>query len=157
MSNLPKNLYHASNFESTTLRPSFEITGELVEWDGTESNKYLYASTDKDEAIKMALASYLEREYGVDRFITEGKQIVIHSIVKLKTTDILKAVIWIYSIDVNKDDGWFKNNNGWNKMTTEYKTMKNISRFKYVEKIDTVKYFKDYDFIFRLTPKSKQW
>lgn len=117
-------LFHGSMYEQPELMPGFLRSGELVQWDQTESNKYLYTTSDREEAIEQGFASAVEKKYRVDRFIAMGKS--VHFVIdekKLPTMTELQALdVFLYEIDYHRDSGWIKNRNKHNGMYTEYKT-----------------------------------
>lgn len=119
-------IYHGSYYDTVILKPSFKHTNELVTWDETESNKYLYSTTDKWLAITMGLASALS-QIGilVDEFSVEDNVIYIAADVKV-TQSILRDIthIYLYTLELNND--WVKVNNEHNGVDTEYKTDKTI-------------------------------
>lgn len=117
-------LYHTSAYRTDTLRPSYQITGELVEWDETESNKFLYASADKAASIDQGFASLLEKLYALKRYVSNDKQITIYLYNKTipKIEELYSKIIYLYIIDYDIGDGWVKVNNEHNNMKDEYKT-----------------------------------
>ena len=141
---LPKTLYHSSNYIATSvLKPGFEYTGKLVEWDEGESNKYLYATTDKEAAISLGFASAIEHTYLLDGFHTDGDKIEIESPAKnLSLTDLQKLKVQLYTIKVEVGQDWIKNNNLTNHLDTEYKTDNHITNFSRQE-VNMVEWLKD--------------
>lgn len=130
-------LYHSSNFKAKVLKPSVEIAGKITECDEAESNKFLYASSDREGAIAMAMASYLERIVNLDRFQFKDNVITLHaeSYPRTPIINILHAIpIYLYTIETPEGEGWKKVNNKVNNSKTEWKTDKYVEEFA-VEKI----------------------
>lgn len=133
-------LYHGSAYEQTELKPGFEHTGELVQWDGTESNKNLYATTSRTEAISQAFASVLERKYKSIHYKTRGKSIEVTVLGKHRPGkhDFDKIEVFLYTIKYEEKDGWKKVNNEQNGLDNEWKTTQTVpaSSIMLCEKID---------------------
>lgn len=139
-------LYHGSGFKQNELQPGFKRSGELISWDQTESNKYLYATTDKDSAITLGFASAVDKKYLLDRFInTDDKVIIKLSDKKLPSvSELLSIDVYLYEIRYDEKDGWIKNYNKHNNLNTEYKTKQTIrSNLVRVNKVNIEHYFKD--------------
>ncbi len=124
-------LYHGSSFKHTKLKPGFDHTGVRVEWDKTESNEFLYADENADEAVSMALASLLEQKYNLKRYQTSGNSITI-TLAKGERLfgkyDLARLKVYVYIIAKVDSDGWVKVNNQHNNSTTEWKTKKHIDQ-----------------------------
>lgn len=142
ISKLPTTLYHCSAYSNKELlRPGIKHTGKIVEWDNGESNEYLYATTDKEEALSLGFATAIEHKYKLDRYTTKGNQITIASSDNILFKELSKLEFYLYSIQVKPEDGWIKNNNPNNQITTEWKTDQDISSFD-AEKVDVHKWLK---------------
>lgn len=142
----PTNIYHGSAFNHEELKPGFKRSGKLVSWDETESNKYLYATTDRDAAVILGFASSLDKHYLLDRFITNDNKIIIQLGNKPLPflEDLLKIDVYLYQITFDEKDGWIHNHNEYNNLTTEYKTKNTIkSNIVQVDKVDLKVYFKN--------------
>lgn len=125
-------LYHGSNFNQKEIKPSYQHTGELEEWDDTESNEWLYATTDKELSGLMAIASYMGRHYLVNRFSTGDRSIEIEF---EKGEDLSKANKELYNIpiviyELQLDDKWELVNNSNNQDVPEYKSKESFTKFK---------------------------
>lgn len=123
---LPEVLYHASAFETRELMPGFKRTGVLVSWDKTESNQWLYASTDCEAVLSLGFASALEKMFLLDRFTTDGDYITIIASNPISRHELEMVDVHIYTIKPSPADGWVKNNNQSNHLTTEWKTQKTV-------------------------------
>lgn len=144
-------LYHGSAFKSTNglLIPGFEHTGELVEWDLTESNKFLYFTTSERSAIELGLMSALEKAYLLDRVqIGDDKTFTIVSPTKINRKKVMEVNVYLYVLDMSSVQGVVKVHNEHNQMKDEYKTDKSVP-FVSVKKIDIETYFSDYTFVFK--------
>lgn len=107
----------------TVLKPGFFHTHELVRWDGTESNRYLYATTNHEVAIDQAVASLLEKRFKATRFRTNGNAIDVWIENKGKEDpDLSGFSVWLYSIFTTPSQGWEKVNNAQNNLDDEWKT-----------------------------------
>jgi hypothetical protein len=136
-------LYHGSGYKQNELMPGFKRSGVLVEWDQTESNKFLYATTDMDTAIGQGFASAAEKLFNMSRFSEKGMEILIEiEGDKLPTIEELTTVnVYLYTIEMLPRDEWQKVNNAVNGLETEYKTEHTIkSGLHSVEKIDLAKW-----------------
>jgi hypothetical protein len=110
------------------LMPGIKRSGEKVEWDGTESNEYLYATTDRETAVSQGFASAMEKVFPVRRFRTEGRDIHIFLEGKHPTPEQLKKLtVNLYTIRVLPQDQWRKNNNKVNGLDTEWTTQQTIT------------------------------
>ncbi len=128
---LPEILYHCSAFLTEPLMPGIYHTGVRVRWDRTESNEWLYATSDREAAILMGLASAIEHKYLLDRFHTEGDDIVITTpSAQLNESALHRLRIHLYLIHPKASDGWVHNHNRVNQMTTEYKTKSVLHQVK---------------------------
>lgn len=140
------NLYHGSVYEQQELKPGFEHSGELVQWDGTESNKNLYVTTSRAEAISQAFASMLEKNFNSVHYKTTGKSINVTIKAKHRPTieQFKKYTIILYTIRYDEKDGWRKVNNDQNGLDNEWKTTQTIKdNIVKVEKIDIEDWLKD--------------
>ena len=132
---LPRLLYHGSAHKSAVLQPGINITGNLVQWDETESNEWLYATTDENLAVEMALASSIEQSHLMNRFHTDGDQITIELDMKsppLTLAMLKRRVVYKYVFVPQVSEGWEKVNNAVNNTTTEWKTERIITVFRRV-------------------------
>lgn len=146
-------LYHASGYKQDELMPGYRRSGKLTQWDKTESNVYLYTTTDREEAISQAFASMLEKNFDVVHYGT--KDTTIRAKMRrrsLPTKAELAAIpIYLYTIKYDEKDGWRKVNNKHNGLDTEYKTDQQIdANIIKRETIDTAKWLEDKNLIFSL-------
>lgn len=119
------NLYHGSAFKHSELKSGFAHTGELMNWDETESNKFLYASTVESDALDQAFASEVERRYQTLKFVSteDGHVTVYLKDEKLPPRSEIESIVaYVYVIKYLVADGWTKNNNEHNNLATEWKT-----------------------------------
>lgn len=123
-------LYHGSGFDQTELMPGFLRSGKLVQWDETESNEWLYTTTDRDEAISQAFASMIEKTYESKSYHRDGNRITIElaKCVKPSLAELKKIQLFLYTIRLEPEDQWQKNNNEHNQIKTEWKTQAIIDR-----------------------------
>lgn len=122
----PKVLYHGSLYKQNELMPGFKHSGELTVWDGVETNQSLYATTDPKAAALLGIGSATEKTFESDRFITTEDGIFIFTKVPLDIEKFLEMVIYRYTIPFRPTDGWVKNDNKYNNIDTEWKTVKTI-------------------------------
>ena len=142
---VPHLLYHGSAFNDEELMPGYKRTGILVEWDETESNKFLYATTSKKEAIKLGLASSIEKTFKLNKFKTEGDSIfIVIEGNELSYAKLCKLPLYVYTIRTTDRDGWVANNNEHNNMSDEWKTDQTIRGLAAIEHVDIKEFFKDY-------------
>ena len=143
---LPKKLYHGSAYHQTELMPGFNRTGRLVEWDKTENNKFLYATTDEYSAIELGFASSIEKKFTLNRFKSAAKALLIETPDKsLTVAELNKLDVFLYTITVNEEDGWVKNSNRHNGILTEFKTGRTITSIDNCKKIDVKTWLSDFD------------
>lgn len=147
---LPSTLYHGSAFWTKELKPGFKHTGIEVRWDQTESNHFLYATTDREQAIVLGFASAVEKKFGLDHFQSVGKTILLdvprqpHGYT-VKEEQLYQLEVWLYTIVPTARDGWALNRNAHNQLTNEYKTQNTVRGIRGVEKIDVREWLKQYE------------
>lgn len=126
---VPTYLYHGSAFKQGELMPGYLRSGEIVQWDGTESNEWLYTSTDRETAIMLGISSSLEKQYRLDRYHYDErtKKIVIETPDEITLSDLYKLPVFLYTIKGEEEDEWMPNYNKVNNITTEYKTQAIVS------------------------------
>lgn len=121
-----ENLYHGSLYDQTELMPGFKHTGKVVYWDGgIESNKWLYATTVKEEAIRLGLGSALEKTFETDRFSYVDDLFFIWCKNQISKEQLYKLEIYLYTIPFD-EKVWVKNDNPYNKIDTEWVTQKTV-------------------------------
>lgn len=152
---LPKLLYHGSLYEQTELKPGFRHTGKVVSWDKTESNMFLYATSIKDTAIELGFASAIEKLFDVEHFRSQGSVISIESDKPLTLEALSKVTVYLYTIRCLDKDGWLKNDNKHNGLTTEYKTDRTIMAIDSLIKVDITEWLKNYTVEVRKKNQSK--
>lgn len=154
-------LYHSSGYMQTELKPGILHTGKKVEWDGTESNEWLYASTSRSDSIEQGFASAIEKRWQLDRFQTKGDSIVIHVTGKVPTRKELERLeVYLYTLKNLSSDKWSKVNNKHNQLDTEYKTKTIVrsSSIDKVEKVDLEKWLESKTLkVIASTPTSHHW
>jgi hypothetical protein len=122
---LPNKLYHGSaHLAHAAIMPGFMHTHKLVEWDGTENNKFLYATSDRQTALDQAVASLLENRWSLVRFKSDGSRIELwFDGEAVPTKEQLSAEkIWVYTIAPKPLHRWVKVNNKENNLDDEWKT-----------------------------------
>ena len=126
---LPSKLFHGSAYNDRVLKPGFEHTGIEVHWDETESNRFLYATTDKESAIGLGWASSIEKSFELDRFQIEGDTLTIqlspkHQSVTLR--ELLECPVFLYTFKPKAEEHWELVGNKVNNFHVEYKTKTTI-------------------------------
>lgn len=131
---IPKELllYHGSAYRETKeLKPGFMHTGVLQQWDQTETNEWLYFTSDAREAKLQALAGAIAKKYLLDQFQYDmGKKSLTVRLTKRPedpdihkvSRDIFTARMYMYVLRAKNIPGLVANNNPHNGMKTEYKT-----------------------------------
>lgn len=123
-------LYHGSMYEQNELMPGFRRSGELTSWDGTESNLYLYVSSNMNEAILLGIASAAEKVFKTTAsHISEADrrfEITVDGDKLPTVEDVYGLKVFVYTLAYRDEDKWVKNNNSQNNITTEYKTQETI-------------------------------
>lgn len=134
----PSALWHASIHENDTLKPGYWHTGVVTRWDSTESNKYLYSSSDRLEAIVNAVFSTMEADENLGKNILRykytngtievipkpGKSVAGYDISRL----LRETEIYVYKIQ-SEDEHWEKVDSKVNGSTTEYRTASRVVKF----------------------------
>lgn len=141
---LPNKLYHGSAYLDTTLKPGFEHTGVEVKWDQTETNRFLYATTEVETATLLGFGSAVEKQFPLNRFTIRG------SVVKLEiegdltpsVKTLLAIPVYLYELTPGALDGWVANSNEHNGLTTEYKTSRTVRPSKPAQLINLTAWFK---------------
>lgn len=133
----PTLLYHGSLYKQNELMPGFKRSGKLVQWDGVENNTYLYATSNKAEAISLGFGSALEKTLDSRRYATYDNNIVVYFNRELPTReDLVKLVVYLYTIRFKATDGWVKNNNPLNNIDTEWVTQSTVRNLDRCEQVD---------------------
>lgn len=129
---LPKILYHASAFAHSVLKPGFQRSHQLMHWDVSESNTFLYATTEKHAAIDQGIAGAFEKRYGLKRFQITDQSISIHTEEQhVVAADVLRLEVYLYTISPPlPDNGWLHNHNEHNGLKTEWKTNQTVTYTK---------------------------
>jgi len=95
-----RHLYHGSGYQQDELKPGIHYTGKKVEWDKTESNEWLYATTSMEEAIAQGFASSVEKHYNLVRFMSQGRDLTLVFDGAVPTQAQLAALpLFLYKID----------------------------------------------------------
>lgn len=155
-------LYHGSGYLHNELKPGYMHTGQEVFWDETESNRYLYATIDREEAIELGFASAVEKAFLLNRFQSDGNKytFTFEDKVTPKLSDLEKLVLYIYDIKYADDSGWKHVNNQTNGIDTEYKTDKVIESALIIktEKVNLKDWLSDKEIIIKSSkPKYTKW
>lgn len=119
------HLYHGSGYRHRILVPGFERSGVERRWDEHESNRFLYATTDRDTAVILGIAAVIEKTYPLNEFTVDERSITFR-LEDSRVVDIRKLQVFLYEINGSPRD-WVKNNNPHNRIDTEYKTAKRIT------------------------------
>lgn len=136
------NLYHGSGFLQTELKPGFQHSGKLVNWDRYESNDYLYVSSDKNSAILLGIVSALEKKFDLvnSKIDHAGRTLRLIFNGEMPSFDKLYDVdVWVYTLAYSDDDEWVHNKNPYNGIETEYKTKNTVKNIVTVEKVNVQK------------------
>ena len=137
-------LYHGSKFANNgkPLTPGFFHSGEEVFWDGKfESNRYLYACDNKDNAILLGIGSMAEKEFNTIGFVYELNGDEAHFLFETDELITEKELqeklkdksVYLYTIRVKREHEWIENKNACNNIEGEYKTLKHIPSKDYVQ------------------------
>lgn len=144
--------YHGSRFISDDglLMPGFKRSGELVRWDGTESNKWLYATKIKALAESLGIATALEKQYNTTRFNIENNVVTIWLNNKFGLTEkeLYALEVYIYEIEERDEDGWVPVNNHKNSIEDEWKTTHSVEYGHYY-RLDIRKWFEGKKIVFK--------
>jgi hypothetical protein len=132
----PLVLYHGSYYLTDTLKPGIDHTKAEIQWDETESNKFLYASAGRQLAAEMGFASSLTQiGLEVRRFKTEKGIMTIEGYSPISTTDIERVKqFYVYCI---APDRFIPVNNKFNNAVDEYKTDQHIPKREII-RVETI-------------------
>lgn len=152
INNLPQYLYHGSAFKQKQLMPAFKRTGILESWDYTETNEYLYLTSNKQSAIGLGFMSALAKRYDLQRVILTDNHfniVIRNTNTVINKEDIYSLEVYLYTVKP-KLDHWLKNKNDHNQMRTEYKTSATLTdEIISYERIDLRMWLKDKTFNFQ--------
>ena len=140
----PELLYHGSRYQQNELMPGFKRSGRLVRWDETESNEFLYTTSDRAAAIELGFASSIEKEFDIDRFHVDENKIQIQTDKPLSLYRLKQVPLFLYTISFEDRDGWIKNRNTNNGLCTEYKTKNTIHAIVSCERIAVPAWLEQY-------------
>jgi hypothetical protein len=124
---IPTPLYHGSPFKNERLKPGFDYSGKEVKWDGTESNRYIYAAEEREFAIWMAITSLLEKRGDEVTGFTLTNSLLTVYVSSNDMTDIqtyLDGIIsggTVYVYEIKETQEFIKVDNKNNKGIEEYK------------------------------------
>lgn len=124
----PPLLFHGSRYLTNVLKPGIEYTGKEVRWDKTESNRWLYATTNQSDAISFAVMSILEHlGFGGGYHFHDNVLTIEEKEPKDGYLSLFKEQpTYLYTITDPKAHGFFKVGNEFNGYTEEWKTTKNV-------------------------------
>lgn len=124
----PKLLFHGSRYLTDVLKPGIVYTGKEVRWDMTESNRWLYATTNHSDAISFAVMSILEHlGFGGAYHFHNNILSIEEEEPKDGYLSLLKnQTAYLYTIADPKAHGFFKVGNKFNGYTEEWKTTENV-------------------------------
>lgn len=153
------HLYHGSGYRHSELKPGIHYTGEKVQWDKTESNEWLYATTVMEEAISQGFASVVEKHFKVARFQSIDNQLIFtfDGPVPAKAS-LAGLTVYLYTLDWDKAM-WVRVDNLVNGMANEYKTTAVIpaSMIDSCIEVDLKKYLARKTLILKSTASSLNW
>lgn len=141
-------LYHGSAYKVDILKPAYDITGIERKWDETESNRYLYFTTSKKDAVIFGLASYIENTVGdeVENLSFNYKE----NVVAVNCNPVPLTGVLIYLYDFVKLASFQKVNNAFNNYTEEYR-IDGWVKAKLVSTIEIEKWLKENDIELQFT------
>lgn len=148
---MPPGLFHGSMYKQKELMPGFKRSGQLVKWDVHESNKWLYATSSKQEAILLGIGSAAEKTLDMEQYSYDlnTMKMTIKLPGNVTVNDLSKLEVYVYTISPDVEDGWHKNHNASNKITTEWKTERTIDdNLVKVERVDVAAVLRDWDIRF---------
>lgn len=150
-------LYHGSGYKNKELKPGYLHTGKFIKWDITESNEYLYATTEKNIAIILGWVGAINIKYNCKKTQTNTTEIILHFDNDVKEKDIIHLPVYVYTIKYQEYDKWIKNNNEFNSLETEYKTKSIIAsdNILKIENINMRQYLKDNNIKIKIINNSK--
>jgi hypothetical protein len=147
----PTTLYHGSLFKQNEIQPGFNHTKKLVQWDVTESNQWLYATSEREEAIRLGIGSGTEKAFDSERYATIGDDIYIYCRKPIDLSAFFDMTIYLYTFPFRGDDGWVKVMNPHNNIETEWKTQETVRNIT-VERIDLKKFLVGKNLTFTRAP-----
>jgi hypothetical protein len=115
------------------LKSGFERSNVLKRWDHTESNEFLYATSEKEVALEMAFGSLLESTFDVKKYSCYKPNIVVtldslSDLPEMPLEALKSKSLFLYTIHSKINHDWIKVNNDYNNLETEWKTKATISQ-----------------------------
>lgn len=135
-----KYLFHSSAYLHEELRPGFYYTQQEKRWDKFETNHFLYASSVKEDAVDQGFASAMEQRCQIDQYrsTSDGEILIrLNNLYPVSVSEIETIDIYLYRIRFMSQDGWMKNNNPNNNLSTEWKTNHVVPKV-HIEKTITI-------------------
>lgn len=128
--NLPSYLFHGSAYKQGELMPGFQRSGNLVKWDNTEDNTWLYSTSKREDAIMLGISSAIEKQYKLDRYHYDQKRRMLEITISEPITqrDIEGLQVYLYTIRADAADGWMANYNPANGIDDEFKTQRTVEK-----------------------------
>lgn len=143
---LPDQLYHGSAYKQTELKPGYQHSKKIVNWDKYESNIYLYATSDLKAAELLGISSAWEKKYDLasTHFDAVGKSINLVFNGEPPSIEELKGIVgYLYTIKY-VPGVWIRNHNPYNNIDNEYKTQKTVTDIISVDEINVQEVLKDF-------------
>lgn len=143
---LPTTLYHGSAYKQTELKPGYQHSKKIVNWDKYESNIYLYATSDMKAAELLGISSAWEKKFDLKstHIDSEAKTIRLSfNGVPVSKEELLSVTGYIYAIKYVPGI-WIRNHNPFNNIDNEYKTQKTVTDIISVDEINVPEILKDF-------------
>ena len=139
-------LYHGSGYLHNELKPGFKHSGKIIRWDVTESNKWLYASTELEVVKQLGFSSAVAQRWNLKEFHSDKKSLsfIFPPGVEVSLEEIYELDVYIYTIIPSTEDNWIKNTNEHNHLDSEWKTTNTVKNIKSIEKLDIKNWLKKY-------------
>lgn len=133
---IPNTLYHGSFRDNPVLQPGFNWTKQIVRWDKTESNEYLYTAKDESIAIMSAMAALVESHTDIGHFYYGDNRFEIFTN-QYKEQDVRSILsrypVFLYTIHNAQKHQFKPVNNENNLLEDEYKTKSIIKNNDFIK------------------------
>lgn len=133
LSKIPAILYHGSAYRTSLLKPGLKASMAPKHYDQTESNAYLYATPERDEALFHAFCGIIEHHYNAKRVRKDQDQIQIDLEDSLVPTlaALSPLQLYLYRFCPEPDDQWVLVDSAQNPGYPEYKSQAEIGQERF--------------------------
>lgn len=141
----PVELFHGSAYKQDELKPGFQHSGKLINWDKYESNAFLYATIHENDAKFLGVSSAWEKKFDLkDTYINHGSKTIGLLFFKNPPTFDALMDIQVYLYTLPFSSNWRETHNPFNGIVGEYRTSEMIKDILNCEQVNVRELLKDY-------------